>query len=56
MGGKEVLISSVLQSVPIHILSVVVPPICVLKELHRIFANFFGVIRPMEETNTGLLG
>lgn len=40
-GGKEVLITSVLQSTPIHVLSAVVPPNCVLKELHRIFAKFF---------------
>ena len=36
-GGKEVLITSVLQSVLIHVLSAIVPPICVIKELHRIF-------------------
>ncbi|KAM3283710.1 hypothetical protein P3S67_022508 [Capsicum chacoense] len=40
-GGKEVLITSVLQSVPIHVISAIVPPKCVIKELHRIFANFF---------------
>ncbi|KAG5572371.1 hypothetical protein H5410_062137 [Solanum commersonii] len=34
-------ITSVLLSVPIHVLSVIVPPRCVLKELHRIFATFF---------------
>lgn len=38
-GGKEVLISSV--CVPIHVLSAIVPPTCVFKELHRIFAKFF---------------
>ena len=36
-GGKEVLITSVLQSVLIHVLTAIVPPICVIKELHRIF-------------------
>ena len=36
-GGKEVLITSVLQSVLIHVLSAIVPPICVIKERHRIF-------------------
>ena len=36
-GGKEVLITSVLQSVLIQVLSAIVPPICVIKELHRIF-------------------
>lgn len=39
--GKEVLISSVLQSVPIYVLSVITLPVCVLKKLHRIFARFF---------------
>ncbi|KAG5589812.1 hypothetical protein H5410_040326 [Solanum commersonii] len=38
-GGKEVLINSALQSAPIHILSAIVPPICVLKELHIIFTK-----------------
>ena len=40
-GGKEVLISSVLQNIPIHVLSAIVTPIYVLKELHKIFAKFF---------------
>jgi len=40
-GGKDVLIGSVLQSIPIHVLSAIVPPVCVLKEIHRIFAKFF---------------
>ncbi|XP_060194894.1 uncharacterized protein LOC132624080 [Lycium barbarum] len=40
-GGKVVLITSVLQSIPIHVLSAIRPPKCVLKELHRIFAKFF---------------
>lgn len=44
-GGKEVLITSVLQSTPIYILSAIVPPSCVIKEIHRIFAKVFGVIR-----------
>lgn len=39
-GGK-VLLASVLESIPINVLSVIVLPICVLKELHRIFAKFF---------------
>ncbi|XP_059291115.1 uncharacterized protein LOC132044631, partial [Lycium ferocissimum] len=39
--GKAVLISSVLQSIPIHMLSALKPPICVIKELHKIFTNFF---------------
>ncbi|XP_059301858.1 uncharacterized protein LOC132053773 [Lycium ferocissimum] len=40
-GGKAVLIQSVLQSMPIYLLSVIAPPKCVIKELHRIFARFF---------------
>ncbi|XP_060183208.1 uncharacterized protein LOC132613177 [Lycium barbarum] len=39
-GGKVVLISSVFQSVPIHLLSAVKPPKCVIKEIHQLFANF----------------
>ncbi|XP_060182380.1 uncharacterized protein LOC132612050 [Lycium barbarum] len=40
-GGKAVLITSVIQSIPIHVLSAIRPPKCVIKELHRIFAGFF---------------
>ncbi|XP_060216591.1 uncharacterized protein LOC132644058 [Lycium barbarum] len=40
-GGKAVLITSVLQSIPIHVLSAIRPPKCVIKELDRIFARFF---------------
>ncbi|XP_060181404.1 uncharacterized protein LOC132611010 [Lycium barbarum] len=40
-GGKAVLITSVLQSIPIHVLSAIRPPKCVIKELHRIFAGLF---------------
>lgn len=40
-GGKEVLLSSVLQSIPIHVLSAIATPNCVMKELHRIFAKFY---------------
>ncbi|KAG5570033.1 hypothetical protein H5410_059799, partial [Solanum commersonii] len=42
---KEVLLSSVLQCTLIYTLSIIIPPTCVIKELHRIFARFFGVIR-----------
>lgn len=55
-GGKEVLINSVLQSVPIHILSAIVPPMCVLKELHRIFAKIFWSNKVSERVSIGLLG
>ncbi|XP_060195007.1 uncharacterized protein LOC132624210 [Lycium barbarum] len=40
-GGKVVSIKSVLQSMPIHLLSVLAPPLCVLKDIHRIFAKYF---------------
>ncbi|XP_060178276.1 uncharacterized protein LOC132608235 [Lycium barbarum] len=40
-GGKATLIKSVLQSIPIHLLSVVVPLKCVIHELHKIFAKYF---------------
>lgn len=40
-GGKEVLLVSVLQSIPIYVLSSITPPMCVIKEIHRIFAKFY---------------
>ncbi|XP_060181247.1 uncharacterized protein LOC132610861 [Lycium barbarum] len=40
-GGKVVLITSVLQTIPIYILSAIRPQKCVIKELHKIFAKFF---------------
>lgn len=40
-GGKEDLLSSVLQRTPIHTLSTITPPMCVIKELHRIFSRIF---------------
>ncbi|XP_059295494.1 uncharacterized protein LOC132048826 [Lycium ferocissimum] len=40
-GGKVVLITSVLQSIPIYLLSAMVPPKCVIKELHKLFNRFF---------------
>ncbi|XP_060182560.1 uncharacterized protein LOC132612276 [Lycium barbarum] len=42
-GGKAVLITSVLQSIPIHVLSSIRPPKCVIKELHKIFARRIGI-------------
>jgi len=39
-GGKSVLINHVLQSLPIYMLSAIVPPKCVLYDIHRIFAKF----------------
>lgn len=41
IGGRAVLISYVLQSMPIHLLSAVNPPLYVLNRLHKIFAQFF---------------
>ncbi|XP_059310607.1 uncharacterized protein LOC132061950 [Lycium ferocissimum] len=40
-GGKAVLIRSVLQTMPVHLLSVLAPPKCVLNELYKIFARYF---------------
>lgn len=39
-GGKAVLINSVLSSIPIYLLSAIIPPKCVIHDLHRIFARF----------------
>lgn len=39
-GGKVVLISNVLQSVPIYQLSAIIPPNCVIHDLHKLFARF----------------
>ncbi|XP_070034275.1 uncharacterized protein [Nicotiana tomentosiformis] len=41
IGGKATLITSVLQSLPTHILSVLDPPDNVLEHLHKMFARFF---------------
>lgn len=41
IGGRAVLISHVLQSMPIHLLSAVNPPACVINKLHKIFTRFF---------------
>ncbi|XP_075087544.1 uncharacterized protein LOC142169569 [Nicotiana tabacum] len=40
-GGKATLISSVLQSMPVHMLSVLDPPNNILEHLHKTFARFF---------------
>ncbi|XP_075076724.1 uncharacterized protein LOC107810356 [Nicotiana tabacum] len=40
-GGKATFISSVLQSMPVHMLSVLQRPKNVLEHLHKIFARFF---------------
>nr|XP_009595805.1 uncharacterized protein LOC104092031 [Nicotiana tomentosiformis] len=40
-GGKSTLISSVLQSMPMHILSVIDPPNNVIEQLHKAFVRFF---------------
>lgn len=41
IGGRAVLISRVLQSMPIHLLSAVNPPSFVINKLHKFFARFF---------------
>ncbi|XP_060196264.1 uncharacterized protein LOC132637519 [Lycium barbarum] len=40
-GGKAVLINTVLQSIPIYMLSDVVPTKYTINELHKIFARFY---------------
>nr|XP_016492705.1 PREDICTED: uncharacterized protein LOC107812184 [Nicotiana tabacum] len=40
-GGKATLISSVLQSMPVHFLSVLDPPDNIIEYLHKMFARFF---------------
>nr|XP_009615408.1 uncharacterized protein LOC104108129 [Nicotiana tomentosiformis] len=40
-GGKATLITSVLQSMPVYLLSILDPPQNILKHLHKIFARFF---------------
>ncbi|XP_060194938.1 uncharacterized protein LOC132624130 [Lycium barbarum] len=40
-GGKAVLTSSVLQSIPIYLLSIMVPPKCVIQDLYKLFNRFF---------------
>ncbi|KAK6782003.1 hypothetical protein RDI58_019799 [Solanum bulbocastanum] len=40
-GGKAILIKHVLQSLPIHLLSAVIPPVTVLKQIQSIIADFF---------------
>ncbi|XP_075087488.1 uncharacterized protein LOC142169519 [Nicotiana tabacum] len=40
-GGKATLISSVLQSMPVHMLSVLDPPSSILGHLHKTFVRFF---------------
>uniref|UniRef100_A0A0V0I3A2 Putative ovule protein n=1 Tax=Solanum chacoense TaxID=4108 RepID=A0A0V0I3A2_SOLCH len=55
-GGKEVLLTRVLQSIPIFVLSVITPPKCVIKELHKIFAKFFWSNKESGEVSIGLNG
>ncbi|XP_070039778.1 uncharacterized protein [Nicotiana tomentosiformis] len=40
-GGKTTLITSVLQSMPVHLLSMLDPPNNMLEHLHKVFARFF---------------
>ncbi|XP_060183338.1 uncharacterized protein LOC132613336 [Lycium barbarum] len=40
-GGKVVLINNVLMSKPIHLLSAIKPPKCVINDMHKIFSRFF---------------
>ncbi|WMV24639.1 hypothetical protein MTR67_018024 [Solanum verrucosum] len=40
-GGKQILVNSVLQSLPIYMLSAMNPPKRVMEQIHQIFAKFF---------------
>ncbi|XP_060180862.1 uncharacterized protein LOC132610560 [Lycium barbarum] len=40
-GGKAVLINNVLMSMPIHLLSAIKPPKCVINDMHKSFSSFF---------------
>jgi len=44
-GGRAVLIQNVLNSIPIYFMSVIIPPRCILLDLHRVFAKFFWKFR-----------
>lgn len=41
IGGRAVLISHVLEIIPIHLLSAVKSPLYVIAQFHRIFAKFY---------------
>lgn len=55
MGGEEVLLKSVLRSVPIYILSAFVPPKYVFKIVKESLQNSFGTTRSIIEKKIGLL-
>lgn len=46
--GKTVLINHVLQSVHVHLLLILVPPKCVIKDIHRIFVFFLQFQRRLQ--------
>lgn len=50
-GGKEVLLTSVLQSIPIYVIYAVTPPIGVFKEIHRIFEKLFWSNKEESKSN-----
>lgn len=56
IGGRAILISHVLQTMPIHLFSVVNPPSYVITELHKMFARFFGVVQLEAKADIGHLG
>lgn len=55
-GGKVVLIKSVLQSIPLHLLSVVHPPKTVLSQIDKITSTFSRGRKPIGIKDTGKLG
>ncbi|XP_059285954.1 uncharacterized protein LOC132039501 [Lycium ferocissimum] len=40
-GGRYVLVNNVLKTMPVYLLSAMNPPAGVIRQLHKIFANFF---------------
>ncbi|XP_075077112.1 uncharacterized protein LOC142163864 [Nicotiana tabacum] len=56
IGGRAILISHVLQSMPIHLLSAVNPPPYIINKLHKMFAQYFGVVLLVQRVDIGHLG
>lgn len=55
-GGKAVLINSVLQSIPLYMLSAVVPPKFIIHELHKIFNRFLWSTKKEGKSKHWFLG
>lgn len=51
-GKKSILINHVLQRIFIYQLSAIIPPKCVVDDLHKIFAKLYETLRKKEGKNT----